>query len=68
MKRIYSWASAILSRLAVKPFKGLALVLNWATFDWLKILKKKVLLMRFELTIKGSIENDSSTKPTWLVC
>ena len=40
MKRIYSSASTILSRLAGKPFKGLGLVLNQTTFNWLKRLKK----------------------------
>ena len=73
MKRLYSWDSAILSGLAGKPFKGLAfkglgLVLNQTIFYWLKRLKKKVLFMRFKPMTKGSIENNSFTKPTWLVC
>ena len=63
MKKLYSWASAILSRFVGKPFKGLVLVLNQGLKDL-----KNVLLMRFEPMTKVSIENDSSTKPTWLVC
>ena len=44
MKRLYSRASTILSKLTGKPFKGLVfkglgLVLNQATFYWIKRLK-----------------------------